>query len=127
MNTMTTADLLSIAKDLYPSIEDIEQRVAFNSAMGTVFGSKWEFNLRDILRWVGGADPETLYYYRMRTELDRDKVTSLFQEIIGRPMDLTYPSVQLTPTAITIGRAQLPNNGQTTSMQLLPSHLPVLE
>ena len=127
MKTMTQEDLITIARDLYPEVKDIEQRVAFNSAMQAAFGIKWEFNLRDILRWVGGADPETLYYFRMRNEVDRNKVTSMFKEIFGRQMDIQHPSVRVTPELITIGRAQIPNNGQKTSMMLLPSHVPVLE
>lgn len=128
-------------------------------------GSPWEFNLRDIFRWcdlllrcspspVWGPRKETetapaeeaqvdlaaqfvdiLYSQRMRTDKDRDYVSGLFLEVMGRPLPQVGHGGQyftVTPHSVQVGQVVLPRVQQSSSWAeggklLLQATMPALE
>ena len=106
---LTDADALTIGKTLYPALQDemLAAMVGFNGALQRAAaapdafaqaGAPWEFNLRDVLRWlalvhtqlgasaVGDALEHIvgLYLLRFRTRADREKAASLATHFFGR-------------------------------------------
>ncbi|GES99488.1 midasin [Rhizophagus clarus] len=106
---LTKADMLFIAKCLFPQIENLllEKIIEFNNRMyeetmiECLFGRKgtpWEFNLRDVFRWLEllandkgfgfNSIPDQyldlIYLQRMRTVEDRIHVINLFNEIFDK-------------------------------------------
>jgi midasin len=125
---LTHEDLLFICSALYPSVDSSirERMIEFNQRMKEATmekctfgweGSPWEFNLRDLLRWLAlvaehsFSIPEDyldlIYVHRMRTKSDRQKVIELYETIfqvsrVGKP-----PKIEITPTAIISGSCVL--------------------
>lgn len=105
---LTDDDALAIGAALYPLSRDtLAAMVSFNGALQRAAaapdsfaqaGAPWEFNLRDVLRWlalvhtqlgasaVGDALEHIvgLYLLRFRTRSDREKATALAEEHFGR-------------------------------------------
>jgi midasin len=77
-------------------ITELERKIAQDRSFGSL-GAPWEFNLRDLLRWLHllhSSDPllgtakvddllDIVIRQRFRTERDRQEVTKLFADIFG--------------------------------------------
>ncbi|KAI7849614.1 P-loop containing nucleoside triphosphate hydrolase protein [Circinella umbellata] len=137
---LTADDLLFICGHLFPQFDSqiLKQMIEFNTHMyeETMVrcrfgrkGSPWEFNLRDVFRWLElmqkdqVADPseylETIYLQRMRTREDRAKVIELYQQVFDtkytRPV---HPSYHVTPNQLEVGHSRLPRLAQKTTPEL---------
>ncbi|KAG8852125.1 hypothetical protein FRB96_008926 [Tulasnella sp. 330] len=103
---LSAADLLLICSYMYPDhpTEEIQRMITFNVRLQEEVmtkrtfgreGSPWEFNLRDILRWLTlrrsqsalklrdhvAEHIRSVYVYRFRSSSDRARVWSLFAEV----------------------------------------------
>ncbi|KAF9586477.1 AAA ATPase midasin [Lunasporangiospora selenospora] len=104
---LSDGDILFICKHLFPQVEDsvLVKMIEFNYKMfeetmvNLSFGRKgspWEFNLRDVFRWMElmtlpghglgfNHDPaehlDLIYLQRMRTEEDRAATIALFEKV----------------------------------------------
>ena len=117
-------DLMFICTSLYPDLEtDVSKLIRFNEMVKEEImdkktfgwaGSPWEFNLRDVLRWIdlinhGKKDPSeylhVLYASRMRTSNDRLQIRSLYEKVFDPlPLHLKNPPCfRLTESSLTIG------------------------
>ncbi|KAI8371327.1 P-loop containing nucleoside triphosphate hydrolase protein [Radiomyces spectabilis] len=153
---LSADDLLFICAHLFPEYdtETLQQMIEFNTRMyeETMIkcsfgrkGSPWEFNLRDVFRWLelmrkdGVKDPaeylDIIYMQRMRTHEDRLKIVqvyeSVFQKSYERP---NYPPYKVTPTELTVGHSRLTRGSIENSndlfeheSHLLQSFLPSME
>ncbi|KXS18954.1 P-loop containing nucleoside triphosphate hydrolase protein [Gonapodya prolifera JEL478] len=133
IDTLTASDLLTIGTTLHPDFPRTvwEDMIRFNATVHekTVVeaafarsGSPWEFNLRDVLRWVElcrrhpGSSPwefvDIIYTHRMRTRDDRSKLLELVWPFVKRapPSNVNRLGFQITPTNVIIGDAVLPRN-----------------
>ncbi|KAJ3106463.1 hypothetical protein HDU97_006249 [Phlyctochytrium planicorne] len=134
IDSLSTQDLQNVAESLYPNIESsvVEKMIAFNQAVHNETttvrsfgneGSPWEFNLRDILRWLelsvtnprllptAVVDPtlyaDILYKMRMRTSQDRSEIERIFAEIFGCSInycDSTVKGLFMTSDSFLAGR-----------------------
>ncbi|CAG8555969.1 630_t:CDS:2, partial [Paraglomus occultum] len=153
---LTKDDMLFICRNLFPEVCNsiLTKMVEFNTRMyeETMVkcsfarnGSPWEFNLRDVFRWLElmKADknyscPETyfdiIYLYRLRTEEDRVRAIAFFNEIFdGSYTQIRRPAYEITPDHIQIGRTRLLRRSQgfraptRPDLHLLQSNLLSLE
>lgn len=107
-DTFKNEDLLLIAGHNFPTlptdvvsnliqfITDMDQQLATDKAFG-IQGAPWEFNLRDVLRWLhllSSSDPvlstasvddflDIVIRQRFRSQKDRDHVDKLFANVFG--------------------------------------------
>lgn len=124
-------DLLAVCRRESPDmdVDILKAMIRFNSRihvessikrnLGTD-GAPWEFNLRDVLRWIhltnlrsragGEFDPSShlspIYLQRFRTQKDRVRVAQIFEEefpALTVHRDVARPSA--APTALQVGRA----------------------
>ncbi|KAJ1819886.1 AAA ATPase midasin, partial [Coemansia sp. RSA 2675] len=136
MDELARDDLRIICDNMYMGHASIEQVLEFNWLMHQrtmsqrLFGhagAPWEFNLRDVSRFMElaltpsaleqGARPideyvEMLYVQRMRTAQDRDQVLALYREVFGRTLRLSPPSLHVTEDALQVGAAVLPRRAE---------------
>ncbi|KAF9575027.1 AAA ATPase midasin [Mortierella alpina] len=157
---LSDGDILFICKHLFPQVEDsmLRKMIEFNYQMfeETMVklsfgrkGSPWEFNLRDVFRWMElmtlpdhglgfNHDPsehfDLIYLQRMRTEEDRSATTALFEKVFGQPYTRTKaPYYHLDDNHIQVGHSLLPRRHGDTSnvlgkdLHLLQSLLAPLE
>ncbi|KAF4835326.1 Midasin [Colletotrichum siamense] len=143
-DTFTAEDLLLIAQHNFPGIsEDIlsrviqfisrlDHQVAIEKAFGAN-GSPWEFNLRDILRWlhlVATSDPllatgkpddflDLIIRQRFRSASDREEVNKLFAQVFSRIPDGHSLYHDTNAGFCQVGHALLPRN-QTLQPVPLP-------
>ena len=123
----------------------VEDRVVRKGEFGTL-GGPWEFNLRDVVRWLqlltstdqllpaGTAHDflDTIFTQRFRTPDDRAKVASIFSEVFGVDCNGRQLFHNLNPTSVQVGLGLL---GRDASLQpisfpsfsLSKTHLPVME
>ena len=149
-------DLLVICNSMYPDIEKetvskiikFNQQVKHHTMESKTFGfqgSPWEFNLRDVLRWLdlvsnSGASPETyistLYISRMRTENDRKKMLELASTFFDENLILKQHGHIISPKQLLIGvngfrrstsRNITRDSISTDHLHLLHSHLGLLQ
>lgn len=110
---LSAADLLLICSYMYPDhpMEEVRRMITFNVRLQEEVmtkrsfgreGSPWEFNLRDILRWLtlrrsksglevrdhAAEHVRSVYIHRFRSPSDRERVWSLFAEVF----DCTMPT-----------------------------------
>ncbi|KAI9307575.1 P-loop containing nucleoside triphosphate hydrolase protein [Cunninghamella echinulata] len=126
---LTADDLLFICTHLFSEFEPnvLQQMIDFNTAMynETMIkcsfgrkGSPWEFNLRDVFRWLelmqknNVSNPmeylDTIYIQRMRTHDDRLKVIELYETIFNTKYNQPlHPQWKITPNKLTIGNSSL--------------------
>lgn len=158
VDALSSFDLEFICTALYPSIEKetVSKMIFFNERVKRetmelfsfgLSGSPWEFNLRDVLRWIELLDTKKgepvdylnlLYVHRMRTLHDRDQIRKLFQEVfLAIPDHLTHPPMyRITENHLLVGsvvhkrkinvksyRYAVP----TDNLQILPSSLSMLQ
>ncbi|KAF9194234.1 AAA ATPase midasin [Haplosporangium sp. Z 11] len=157
---LSDGDILFICKHLFPQVEDsmLRKMIEFNYQMfeETMVkmnfgrkGSPWEFNLRDVFRWMElmtlpdhglgyNHDPsehfDLIYLQRMRTDEDRASTTALFEKIFGQPYNRSKaPYYHLDDKHMQVGHSLLPRrHGDTSSvlgkdLHLLQSLLSPLE
>ncbi|KAG0206795.1 AAA ATPase midasin [Mortierella sp. GBA30] len=157
---LSDGDILFICKHLFPQVEDsmLRKMIEFNYQMfeETMVkmsfgrkGSPWEFNLRDVFRWMElmtlpdhglgfNHDPsehfDLIYLQRMRTEEDRVATTALFEKIFGQPYTRSKsPYYHLDDRHMQVGHSLLPRRHGDTSnvlgkdLHLLQSLLSPLE
>lgn len=160
MEELNNVDLNSIASSLFPEIDAtiLGRMIDFNSAIHRqsmesrafgMEGAPWEFNLRDILRWLAlmRASSELdirpgeaveyaglLYLQRFRTAQDRSHVAQLFYDAFSQHIDpLERPSPSVSPRFAQIGHSLIHrsdimfSNRQTSSAPLLQRSLQPLE
>ncbi|KAI9142687.1 hypothetical protein BKA69DRAFT_1123750 [Paraphysoderma sedebokerense] len=151
-------DLLFIGQAMYPEFDRdmLKKMLVFNSRLHDEtmvlhnFGRKgypWEFNLRDVMRWLDllthdrkkgrYADPSSyvdmMYIQRFRDEEDRRNVVMLFQEVFGHDLPLRRPQYHITPTYLHVGNALIlrdtkaPNLPPGKNLELLHSNLRPLQ
>ncbi|KAF9871646.1 denitrification regulatory protein nirq [Colletotrichum karsti] len=143
-DTFTAEDLLLIAQHNFPSIPTevvsgviqfisrLDYQVAVEKSFGS-HGSPWEFNLRDILRWlhlVATSDPvlatgkpddflDLIIRQRFRSALDREEVNKLFSQVFNRGPDSHSLYHDVNAAFCQVGHALLPRN-QTLQPVSLP-------
>lgn len=116
VDTLSADDLTLISHKLYPNISrddcsklitfisKLEEQVVHEKSFGN-FGGPWEFNLRDVLRWLSsfnslkninnekdmqlGEFLDMIVCQRFRTPEDRFKVRELFISVFGIQSDRT--------------------------------------
>ncbi|KAL0096148.1 P-loop containing nucleoside triphosphate hydrolase protein [Phycomyces blakesleeanus] len=153
---LSADDLLFICAHLFPQfkLEIMKLMIKFNARMyeETMVrcsfgrkGSPWEFNLRDVFRWLELMQKDNvhnpaefldiIYMQRMRTHEDRVKIAKLFEEVFGVPYNRPqYPEYHVTPHQLVVGHSRLlrKNGDHESDMleredHLLQSFLPSLE
>ncbi|KAL1916197.1 uncharacterized protein VTP21DRAFT_5814 [Calcarisporiella thermophila] len=156
---LTRADLLFICRHRYSHLSpeflekiiDFNQRLFDETMVQRKFGrngSPWEFNLRDVFRWLElihsnqglgkFLDPiehlPMIYLLRMRTQEDREQVIKIYEDIFGVKYERSvHPKYSIGPDYVQVGDALLPRASTLTvhenqrDLQLLQSHLLPLE
>ena len=156
---LTADDLRLICGQLYPVFpaDLLEQMIAFNSRLHRATmvertigraGSPWEFNLRDVLRWLdllharSGLEQRpgqpiehlrTIYLQRFRTPEDRAAVLKLFNEHFDDDsLELDRkPWLAASPQTAQVGHAlidRLPTvSAAADKLALLQAHLSPME
>jgi midasin (ATPase involved in ribosome maturation) len=152
---LTADDMMLICRHKFPSVaeQDIQNVIAFNQHVHTavrtvatfgMHGAPWEFNLRDVFRWLQLVHPEgtvaglthrdaveTLYVHRMRTAADRQAILDLFAQHFSQ-QERPHPVYAITPSALRIGRCVLDRNtlqsaADTTPLLLLHANIKLME
>lgn len=140
---LSAEDLLFICAHLFPDFDPaiLEKMIEFNRRMyeETMVrcrfgrkGSPWEFNLRDVFRWLElmrrgmTTDPAeylgTIYLQRMRSQDDRDKVVALFEHVFGTQYTkLARPSYCISSAEVRVGHAALQRLPQIAATDALDS------
>ncbi|KAI9712029.1 MAG: hypothetical protein M1820_001738 [Bogoriella megaspora] len=151
-------DLTIICRQAFPgvSIEDLDKVSSFVNELDTQAvqrrsfgnqGSPWEFNVRDILRWLqlitsqdlllgpGGLFEflDIIFAHRFRNNLDRDAVQSIFTNIFPTPTQSRNYFHNLSARSFQVGKGLLhrctdikkSSGGVTTTLRR--SFLPVME
>jgi len=159
LDTLSGEDLSYIGNHLYPEIPApmFNNMIAFNTRVaeeGALAGSKgfagapWDFNLRDLFRWCDlmrstqqagcwepGAYADMVYCRRLRTEKDKARILTLFQEAFQAPAPPRLDYFSLSESHLQCGscvldRASTPDSRQQDDSLApvpLPSLLPALE
>ncbi|CEI96453.1 Putative Midasin [Rhizopus microsporus] len=126
---LSPEDLLFICSHLFPEFEHnmLAKMIEFNNKMyeetmiRCTFGRKgspWEFNLRDVFRWLElmrqnhTSDPaeylDIIYMQRMRSADDRIKVIQLFETAFDVKYDRPeHPLYEVTVDNFTVGHSRL--------------------
>lgn len=133
-------DFLAIMHEIYPAYgeERLQAMVHFNDRLQVLLrdtnafsknGHPWEFNLRDLLRWLDMSRSQlglirkerrmepmeyfnSLYTLRFRTEQDRKLVAMVAAEVFGHQVDENVrPWFNVTSTQIQVGHVLLPRTG----------------
>ncbi|CAG8594552.1 11651_t:CDS:2, partial [Racocetra fulgida] len=133
IDQLTNNDLLFICKSLFPQVKEVvlEKMIEFNTRINEDImirclygrnGAPWEFNLRDIFRWLellskdyslgfySSPDEylDLIYLQRMRTEQDRDCIISVFNEIFGQNYQRPkHPYYHIDPKFVQVGHSLL--------------------
>lgn len=154
---LSSEDLLIICQQLYPSFSQdiLNKMIKFNSRLEFEIvhrrafgrdGSPWEFNLRDILRWLqllhspsviekNGSLPKdylyAIYLCRLRSDSDRECASQIYREIFDDDYIIQRPTYLINDRAVQIGNAFI-ERGEKFTKAILPtitlqSHLQPLE
>ncbi|OZJ03007.1 hypothetical protein BZG36_04676 [Bifiguratus adelaidae] len=156
---LTHSDLLFITQHLFPAFDadklkkmiDFIHRMYEETMIKCSFarnGSPWEFNLRDLFRWLqvtqkdslakNALDPslhfDTMFLHRLRSSADREKATALYKEIVDPDYRMRQHSeCIITPSHVRIGRSILPRSStvpedaEGTTYQILQESLGPME
>lgn len=156
MEELTNDDLIHICQHLYPSTDtniiakmiEFNRRLHVETTVRKTFGSQgapWEFNLRDVLRWLEvlhHSSPLELHYpsefvdlvylQRFRSAEDRQKALQIFNEVFDEDMNiLPHCYFDLNEDYIQIGHSMCSREQITDvsyqSLQLLQSQTRSLE
>ncbi|KAN0063854.1 AAA ATPase midasin [Thecaphora frezii] len=154
---LTPDDIFQICGHLFPSFDrdSLRKMIDFNARLhqetmvrhsfGRI-GAPWEFNLRDLLRWLTllhsqlglnvRGDPiehlASLYVLRFRTVSDRRAARALYANTFGVALpDDVRPWPSVTPRHVQFGHALLPRGSRridaSANLALLQHQLPTLE
>jgi midasin (ATPase involved in ribosome maturation) len=153
---LSSDDLLFICSHLFPEFEPatMAKMIKFNNHMyeETMIrcsfgrkGSPWEFNLRDVFRWLelmqkdNVSDPaeylDIIYMQRMRTHEDRVKIIQLFEAVFHvKYQKPDQPSYDVSPTQFCVGHSSLVRKQSESAIDvfehqdhILQSFLPSME
>ncbi|KAG8971033.1 hypothetical protein FRB90_010617, partial [Tulasnella sp. 427] len=152
---LSPTDYHLICAHLFPgfSSETLTQMITFNARLHEEVmlrrsfareGSPWEFNLRDLLRWLSllhlkdANHPESptefirsVYLQRFRNEADRLRVWEIYTETFNIVHEMpSRPSVSVTPRHCQVGHTvseRLQRSSGKTSFQPLRKHTTSLE
>lgn len=156
---LKATDILTICAHLYPSFprRDLDCMIRFNAAVHDEVmvrhsfgrhGAPWEFNLRDLLRWLAMIHSDlglnwthrpidhlaALYLQRFRSKVDQHAAAAIFERIFGTSVEPdARPWLCLTPHYAQFGHALLVRNGTRLSdvqhqrLAISSRHLPALE
>ncbi|KZT60094.1 P-loop containing nucleoside triphosphate hydrolase protein [Calocera cornea HHB12733] len=157
MSDLTDEDYLAICRNLHPKVPEdhLRQLVYFNRLVArdtrdsryfSNEGSPWDFNLRDLLRWLTLYDDNdqplseacqrsfrTIYLARLRSVHDRNHVQHLFQMVFGNDTGEAIPPrpwFELADHQVQFGQVLSPRLAHNQSDDLfaaLHSQLDVLE
>lgn len=142
-DVFTDEDLLLIAGHNFPSlpkdtvsqliqfVSDIDKRLMADKSFG-VQGSPWEFNLRDVLRWLhllNSADPvlhaaqvddfiNIVIRQRFRADSDRLQINQLFANAFGNEPEEHHLYHTISSTSCQVGLAVLERNLNSQSERL---------
>ncbi|BGP25033.1 midasin [Rhodotorula toruloides] len=151
MEELDSTDLNAIASALFPEVDVdvLSKMIEFNSRVhretmdvrhfGTE-GSPWEFNLRDVLRWltlvrsstgldIHRRDPleyvRLLYLQRFRNSADREYVSRLFAEAFGLVVDpVEQPWPLASSQALQVGHSLVTRGDSTIAIERASVTLP---
>ncbi|KAJ3199798.1 AAA ATPase midasin, partial [Entophlyctis luteolus] len=159
VEALSSDDMAFIVANLHPEVDEdiVKKMIEFNQAMHVetmvkhsfgLRGSPWEFNLRDILRWIElvksrpsvAQSPRVylkmMYCQKMRTETDERAVESLFDSFF-LPEESTNCSLSISETTVSVGSSSLSRAGRRLplsrgyvsgdKLELLVQQLPILE
>lgn len=132
---LSKQDLMVICGELFPRVSNkiterlVDRLGTLNSLIQsnaplTTRGGPWEFNLRDILRWLqllavhngplALASPadfaNILFVRRFRTAEDQDRISKVFEETLPYDGSQISHYHSQTPRALQVGFATLPKN-----------------
>ncbi|BGP02385.1 AAA ATPase midasin [Rhodotorula toruloides] len=151
MEELDSTDLNAIASALFPEFDAavLSKMIAFNSQIHRetmdarhfgMEGSPWEFNLRDVLRWltlvrsstgldIHRRDPleyvRLLYLQRFRNLADREHVSRLFTEAFGLVVDpVEQPWPLASSQALQVGHSLLARGDTTIAIERASATLP---
>jgi midasin len=144
-------DLIFICQTLYPTVEkdlclkmikynqEIKRHTMELRTFGWL-GSPWEFNLRDLIRWLDlltsagyPASPEEfldiMYIQRFRSLEDRDQALELFQTVFQCVKPCTILRLEVLPDSLCIGNVMVPrgNHRGRHSLGMPVDHLEVFQ
>ncbi|KAI8971571.1 P-loop containing nucleoside triphosphate hydrolase protein [Mycotypha africana] len=130
-------DLLFICTHLFPDFapELLAKMIEFNNRIyeETMVrcsfgrkGSPWEFNLRDVFRWLELMQKDQvyspaeyldiIYLQRMRTCEDRVKIVNLFESVFDEKYDYSaQPSYSVTTDSFNVGHSRLARKEMSVS------------
>ena len=144
VDSLTEEDMCIIGIHLFPSIEEetvrklitfimtVQRETNSNSAFAAL-GRPWEFNLRDVLRWLeliqgqdglgkGRSAADYLHLVisqRLRSFNDRNHLANLFEREVG-PLGNLPSTYSLGLDTVQIGLALIPRNNTTAFKGLGP-------
>ncbi|KAI9276342.1 P-loop containing nucleoside triphosphate hydrolase protein [Umbelopsis sp. AD052] len=152
---LDASDLLFICSHLFPTVEQsiMEKMIQFNTLMynETMIhcsfgrrGSPWEFNLRDVFRWLElmqktdnlslghTPDPaqylEAIYLQRLRTEDDRMHAIRLYEKTFKTTYKrTTHPYYHISPSHVQVGHSLLTRRAVTTGINSLEQEQHLLQ
>ncbi|KAK4623689.1 Midasin [Fulvia fulva] len=135
-------DLLLICGGKFPDLDRqyLQQAVAFTTRLNEevshrktfgASGGPWEFNLRDIERWLTLASSSrdllragtfkdfitSLFLQRFRSASDQSRVTAIFSDIFGAAVQQADLFCNMSPQTLQVGLGLLPRNDLTATPQ----------
>ncbi|GAA5875503.1 hypothetical protein JCM3774_003651 [Rhodotorula dairenensis] len=152
MEELDSSDLRAIAAALFPTVDGVvlERMITFNQRVHEettiarsfgMEGSPWEFNLRDVLRWLSlvqassGLDTHRfqpleyvrlLYLQRFRNRRDREHVARIFEAVFGTSVDVEEePWVAYGASFVQVGHSLYPRADRGIALQRAGVTLPV--
>ncbi|KAF8827835.1 hypothetical protein HHX47_DHR4000508 [Lentinula edodes] len=154
VDQLLPSDLRLVCQYLHPEVDTklLEPMIAFNSSLHHMVsierslgkeGAPWEFNLRDVLRWIELLKRpserqllpvdhvRTVYSHRFRTSSDRHLALALFERTFGCSFDYSRnPVWTISSSTITVGQFCSERHNSSTPARpkrLLKSQLSALE
>ncbi|ORY03799.1 P-loop containing nucleoside triphosphate hydrolase protein, partial [Basidiobolus meristosporus CBS 931.73] len=140
VDQLVKEDLLFICQHSFPnmSIGELEKVIEFNNRMHEetmvrrsfgLKGSPWEFNLRDVFRWLDLLNNDhglkcitspaeyldMIYLKRMRTPEDREYTIKLYNQVFQTTYKRAeHPFYQVNQSHLQVGHSILPRRHNTT-------------
>ncbi|PMD41018.1 P-loop containing nucleoside triphosphate hydrolase protein, partial [Hyaloscypha variabilis F] len=114
---------LDLVNTIISFVSQLEQEIVHKRRFGSQ-GGPWEFNLRDILRWLqllnssapllAAATPSDflnlIFRQRFRTTRDRQEVDKIFAAAFGSDVPFRHFFHYMSPSAYQVGLAYLPRD-----------------
>ncbi|KAJ1518492.1 hypothetical protein HMI54_015680 [Coelomomyces lativittatus] len=144
LEPLSTSDYFFILKTMFPTCnvtdEELHQMIQFNASMHQntmvernfgLIGAPWEFNLRDLIRWLElkskypscsiSSFLHLLYFHRLQTKQDIEFATQLWLEISNEPrlsIEKTSLDLVVTPLSVRLGLVDFPRSNGSDSQNL---------